>query len=80
MEDVELYFEKNERTLLFRFLDIRERETLEGAIFYLRSLLQIGFLPLSFNQRCSSLSSPVASSGDERKTVDLWSGRKLSPF
>jgi len=81
MEDVELYFEKNERTLLFRFLDATGERNLEGAIFYLRSLLQIGFSPsLLLTNVARRFRLLWQAQETKEETVDLWSGRKLSPF
>ncbi len=80
-EDVELYFEKNERTLLFRFLDALGERNLERAIFYLRPLLQIGFPPsllLTHVSRRFRLLWQAQETKEE--SIDLWSGKKLNPF
>ncbi|HPZ81218.1 MAG TPA: hypothetical protein PK844_00710 [Candidatus Atribacteria bacterium] len=81
MEDVELYFEKNERTLLFRFLDATGERNLERATFYLHSLLGVGFPPsLLLTHIARRFRLLWQAQETEEEVVDLWSGRKLSSF
>lgn len=81
MEDVEFYFERNERTLLFRFLDAIGERNRERAIFYLRSLLQIGFPPsLLLANLARRFRLLWQAQETKEEAIDLWSGRKLNPF
>lgn len=81
VEDIEFYFEKNERTLLFRFLDAIGERNRERAIFYLRSLLQIGFSPsLLLANLARRFRLLWQAQETKEETIDLWSGKKLNPF
>ncbi len=81
-EDVEVFFEKSERTLLFRFLDaVGERNTSLALQYGYRLLEEKKFPPtlfLSHLARRFRLLLQLYVVGEKRK--DLWQGREVSSF
>ncbi|MGC8778304.1 MAG: DNA polymerase III subunit delta [Candidatus Caldatribacteriaceae bacterium] len=80
-EDVEFFFEREEKVLLFRFLDALGRRDMAKAFHYLQGLWNIDFAP-------SRLIAQVARRfrlllqvyEGEKGTHDAWQGKELHPF
>lgn len=81
LEEVNAFFERREKGLLFPFLDAVGERRLELANHYLFSLLDIGFSPsliLVHLGRKFRLILQVQETKEDK--IDLWQNRKLSPF
>jgi hypothetical protein len=79
--DVELFFEKNEKTLLFRFLDALSDRDSQLATQYFCSLLKMNYPPhllLTMITRRFRLIAQVLITGVENQ--DLWKKNRVSPF
>ncbi|HAX97996.1 MAG TPA: hypothetical protein DCY12_03685 [Candidatus Atribacteria bacterium] len=79
--DVELFFEKSEKTLLFRFLDALSDRNSQLATKYFISLLKINYpsnLLVSMIARRFRLMAQVLITGIENQ--DLWKKNQVSPF
>lgn len=79
--DVELFFEKSEKTLLFRFLDALSDRNSQLATQYFCSLLKINYpshLLLTMIARRFRLIAQVLITGVENQ--DLWKKNRVSPF
>ncbi|MDI9595840.1 MAG: hypothetical protein QM279_11540 [Atribacterota bacterium] len=79
--DVELFFEKSEKTLLFRFLDALSDRDTQLATKYFCSLQKINYpssLLVSMIARRFRLMAQVLITGVENQ--DLWKKNRVSPF
>ena len=80
-EDVEAFFEKNEKILLFRFLDFLGERNTSLALQYAYRLVGQGFpLPLLVTHlaRRFRLLAQVFEKGETQR--DLWQGKEVNPF
>ncbi|MCD6156416.1 MAG: hypothetical protein J7J32_05185 [Candidatus Atribacteria bacterium] len=80
-EDVETYFENEEKNILFRFLDaVIEGET-EKALKYLDLLLKKGFpYSLLISNLARKLRLILQCLEKQQPQVDLWTGRKINSY
>ena len=80
-EDVETYFENEEKNILFRFLDaVIEGET-EKALKYLDLLLKKGFShSLLISNLARKLRLILQCLEKQQSQVDLWTGRKINNY
>jgi len=79
--DVELFFEKSEKTLLFRFLDALSDRDSQLATNYFCSLIKINYpsnLLISMIARRYRLMAQVLITGVENQ--DLWKNNRINPY
>ncbi|GEM_PF-708426 len=81
VEEVELFFERNERVLLFRFLDAVGEKEVKGALHYLHLLFRVDFSPTWLLAQLARRFRLVLQCHETGEYLfDLGQGKKLHPF